>query len=67
MPIFSISHPYEMLTEQVTGGQFIGRETIDGAPANHLAFTGEEVDWQVWIKDGDQPSAASGSSSPPRR
>jgi len=49
------SHPYEMLTEQVTGGQFIGRETIDGAPANHLAFIGEEVDWQIWIKDGNQP------------
>lgn len=49
------SHPYEILTEQVTGGQFVGRETIDGVAANHLAFTGEEVDWQIWIQDGPTP------------
>jgi hypothetical protein len=49
------SHPYEILTEQVTGGQLIGRETIDGVAANHLAFVGEDIDWQVWIQDGPQP------------
>jgi hypothetical protein len=49
------SHPYDVLTEQVTGGKFIGRETIDGKPANHLAFEGEEVDWQIWILEGTQP------------
>ncbi len=38
------SHPYEILTEQVTG-QLIGRETIDGVAANHLAFAGEDIDW----------------------
>jgi hypothetical protein len=49
------SHPYEILTEQVTGGKVIGRETVNGLPANHLAFQGEDVDWQVWIQDGAQP------------
>src|SRR5579863_5605560 len=49
------SHPYEILTEQVTGGRMIGRETIDGVAANHLAFVGEDVDWQVWIQDGPRP------------
>jgi len=49
------SHPYAILTEQVTGGQFIGKETVDGVATNHLAFTGEEVDWQIWIQDGAQP------------
>jgi hypothetical protein len=49
------SNPYEILTEQVTGGRFVGRETVDGVPANHLAFTGEEVDWQIWIQEGRQP------------
>ena len=49
------SRPYEILTEQVTGGRFIGRETIGGEVVNHLAFTGEEVDWQIWIQDGPQP------------
>jgi hypothetical protein len=50
-----VSRPYEALTEQVTGGQVIGRETIGGVVANHLAFQGESVDWQVWIKDGAEP------------
>lgn len=49
------SHPYDVLTEQVTGGQVIGRETIDGVPTQHLAFQGEQVDWQIWIKEGPQP------------
>jgi hypothetical protein len=49
------SHPYDILTEQVTGGRFIGRESMDGKPVNHLAFQGEDVDWQIWIQDGAQP------------
>jgi hypothetical protein len=49
------SRPYEILTEQVTSGKFIGRETINGTPANHLAFEGEDVDWQIWIQEGPQP------------
>jgi hypothetical protein len=49
------SHPYDILTEQVKSGQFIGRETVNGVAANHLAFEGEEVDWQIWIQDGPEP------------
>jgi hypothetical protein len=49
------SRPYEILTEQVTGGRVVGRETVDGVPTTHLAFTGEEVDWQIWIQEGSQP------------
>jgi hypothetical protein len=49
------SRPYEVLTEQVTGGRFVGKESINGVAVNHLAFTGEEVDWQVWIQDGKEP------------
>jgi hypothetical protein len=49
------SKPYDILTEQVTGGQLIGHETVDGVSVTHLAFSGEEVDWQIWIKDGAEP------------
>lgn len=49
------SKPYDILTEQVTSGQLIGHETVDGVTVSHLAFQGEEVDWQIWIKDGDEP------------
>jgi len=49
------SHPYDVLTEQVKSGQFIGKETVDGVEANHLAFQGDDVDWQIWIQDGPRP------------
>jgi hypothetical protein len=49
------SKPYDILTEQVTSGQLIGHETVDGVQVTHLAFQGEEVDWQIWIQDGAEP------------
>jgi hypothetical protein len=49
------SKPYDILMEQVVSGRFVGRETIDGVAANHLAFRGDQVDFQLWIQDGAQP------------
>ncbi len=49
------SQPYDILMEQVKGGQLIGHETVEGVPVTHLAFQGEDVDWQIWIQDGAQP------------
>jgi hypothetical protein len=49
------SKPYDILTEQVTGGQVIGHEVVEGVPVTHLAFQGEDVDWQIWIQDGREP------------
>ena len=49
------SRPYDILMEQVVGGRFVGRESVQGTPANHLAFQGEEVDFQIWIQEGNQP------------
>jgi hypothetical protein len=49
------SKPYDILTEQVISGELIGHETVDGTAVTHLAFQGEEVDWQIWIKDGNEP------------
>jgi hypothetical protein len=49
------SDPYAILMEQVVSGRFIGRETVNRTPANHVAFKGEQIDWQLWIQDGPQP------------
>jgi hypothetical protein len=49
------SNAYDVLTEQVKGGQYLGLETIDAVPAHHLAFQGDKIDVQVWIKDGSEP------------
>jgi hypothetical protein len=49
------SKPYDVLMEQVKKGQVIGHETVLGVDTTHLAFQGDEVDWQIWIKDGPEP------------
>src|SRR6476620_9489835 len=33
----------------------VGTATIDGAETDHYAFREEDVDWEVWIQQGDQP------------
>ena len=46
---------YDILMEQVVSGRVIGRETVQGIPTTHVAFQGEQVDFQLWIKNGPQP------------
>jgi hypothetical protein len=50
-----VSDPYRDLTEGTVTGRYIGLEPIDGQMAHHLAFTKNDVDWQIWIKDGPEP------------
>ena len=33
----------------------VGTATIDGVETNHYAFREADVDWEVWIQQGDQP------------
>ena len=33
----------------------VGVETIEGVKTNHYAFREGDIDWQVWIQQGDQP------------
>lgn len=47
--------PYSILTEQVKSGKVIDKETVDGVTTNHLAFEGEDVDWQIWIRESTSP------------
>ncbi|MHC4770813.1 MAG: DUF2092 domain-containing protein, partial [Planctomycetota bacterium] len=46
--------PYGILIPNVLAGRWVGRHSIDGVPCNHLAFTQELIDWQIWIEDGAQ-------------
>ena len=47
--------PYSILIENITEGRWVGRHSIAGTPCNHLTFTQESIDWQIWIEDGAQP------------
>jgi hypothetical protein len=33
----------------------VGPSTVEGALCDHFAFRQRDVDWQVWIQQGDQP------------
>jgi len=46
---------YKRLTEDVVSGLYIGTSVVDRVRCHHLAFRGNEVDWQIWIEDGDRP------------
>jgi hypothetical protein len=47
--------PYQTLMENVQSGSVIGRHTVDGVICDHLAFSQETIDWQIWIEDGPRP------------
>jgi len=46
---------YKRLMEDVVSGLYIGTSVVDRVRCHHLAFRGNEVDWQIWIEDGDRP------------
>ena len=47
--------PYNILMDNVIEGRWVGRHSIAGVPCNHLAFTQELIDWQIWIEEGSRP------------
>jgi hypothetical protein len=51
----ALSDPYQNATSKVEGGRYFGLAPVLGVSCHHLAFTQENVDWQIWIEDGPQP------------
>jgi len=48
------SDPYAVLIENVRSGFYEGLHMVNGIRCHHLAFTQENIDWQIWIEDGPQ-------------
>ena len=48
-------HAYDVLMEDTISGFYVGLSVVDGVRCHNLAFRGNEVDWQIWIEDGDKP------------
>lgn len=46
---------YDVLTKDVQYGFYVGLSTVLGVDCHHLAFRGEETDWQIWIEKGARP------------
>jgi hypothetical protein len=51
----AVSDPHTNATAKVLKGSYYGLAPVLGADCHHLAFTQENVDWQIWIQDGPQP------------
>jgi hypothetical protein len=50
-----LTHSYDLLMSDVIEAKHIGRGVVDGVECEHLAFRGQDVDWQIWIELGPRP------------
>jgi hypothetical protein len=49
------SNAFERLTEGLTSAFIVSAAMVSGARCVHLALRNAEVDWQIWIQQGDKP------------
>jgi hypothetical protein len=45
----------DRMLKETSSGFVVGPSVVGGVKSTHLAFRGAEVDWQIWIEDGDKP------------
>jgi hypothetical protein len=50
-----LGNPYEKAVARALRGRYIGIHDVDGTPCHHLAFVGQDLDWQVWVEAGNRP------------
>ncbi len=50
-----LSNVYDVLMADVVDVKDLGSGVIGGVECDHLAFRTKEVDWQIWIAQGDRP------------
>ncbi len=55
---FLFSSPYDVMIRKVKSGGYVGKSLIRGVMTDHLAFRQNDLDWQVWIAEGDKPLPA---------
>jgi len=53
--LFRWADPDGVRQQALKSAYFVGTATLDGVPTNHYAFREEDVDWEIWIQQGDQP------------
>ena len=49
------SNIFEDLMDGVTDAKHIGGAVVNGVDCEYLAFRKADVDWEIWIADGDKP------------
>jgi len=53
--LFRWADPDGVRQQALKSAYFVGTATLDGFPTDHYAFREDDVDWEVWIQQGDQP------------
>jgi hypothetical protein len=53
--LFRWSGPDGANADKLQSGFLVGTATLDGVKTDHYAFREGDIDWQVWIQQGDQP------------
>ncbi len=51
----ALSDPYQSAMARVRTATDFGESSAMGYNCQHLAFTQDNIDWQLWIQDGPQP------------
>lgn len=51
----AVSDPFKNAMAKVQSARYFGLAPTMGYMCHHLAFTQDNIDWQVWIQDGPQP------------
>jgi hypothetical protein len=52
--LFHWDDPAELPTGYTTA-EHIGPATVDGVAAEQYSFAGDDLEWQIWIQQGDKP------------
>ncbi|MDZ7589349.1 MAG: DUF2092 domain-containing protein [Rubrivivax sp.] len=50
-----VADPYTVLASGVVSSGYYGIDFVGGMAAHHLAFRTAMVDWQLWVKEGNEP------------
>ena len=50
-----VADPHAVLSSGITSSSYHGTEVVGGIESHHLAFRTAKVDWQLWVKAGDEP------------
>jgi hypothetical protein len=53
---FLYRDPYASVRGKVQYGLDLGLNDVDGRSCHTLAFVEKDIDWQIWIEDGPQPT-----------
>ena len=52
---FDFNSPCERIYRAIQRGKYVGVNDVGGVDCDHLAFSQQEADWQLWIDHSKKP------------